>query len=283
MVLSRSVPNIVLNDGHSLPAIGLGTYLVRGGQGVDQILSAIEDGYRLIDTSTNYDSEGAVGEAIHRSGIPRSEFIVTSKLPGKYHHYQDAMMMIQESIFRMGIDYLDLYLIHWPLPKRDHYVEAWKALVDAQKLGLIRSIGVSNFLPEHLDRIINESGVTPAVNQIEVHPYWVQEDMLAANKSRGIVSEAWSPLGRGSAALKEDIIKNLADKYGKNTGQIILRWHTQRGIIPLPKSSSLIHQRSNIDIFDFSLTSSEIEQINALNRSDGRVDGQDPNTYEEFD
>ncbi len=283
MVLSRSVPNIVLNDGHSLPAIGLGTYLVRGGQGVDQILSAIEDGYRLIDTSTNYDSEGAVGEAIRRSGIPRSEFIVTSKLPGKYHHYQDAMMMIQESIFRMGIDYLDLYLIHWPLPKRDHYVEAWKALVDAQKLGLIRSIGVSNFLPEHLDRIINESGVTPAVNQIEVHPYWVQEDMLAANKSRGIVSEAWSPLGRGSAALKEDIIKNLADKYGKNTGQIILRWHTQRGIIPLPKASSLIHQRSNIDIFDFSLTSSEIEQINALNRSDGRVDGQDPNTYEEFD
>ncbi|WOC54066.1 aldo/keto reductase [Oenococcus oeni] len=283
MVLSRSVPNIVLNDGHSLPAIGLETYLVRGGQGVDQILSAIEDGYRLIDTSTNYDSEGAVGEAIRRSGIPRSEFIVTSKLPGKYHHYQDALMMIQESIFRMGIDYLDLYLIHWPLPKRDHYVEAWKALVDAQKLGLIRSIGVSNFLPEHLDRIINESGVTPAVNQIEVHPYWVQEDMLAANKSRGIVSEAWSPLGRGSAALKEDIIKNLADKYGKNTGQIILRWHTQRGIIPLPKSSSLIHQRSNIDIFDFSLTSSEIEQINALNRSDGRVDGQDPNTYEEFD
>ncbi|MGL2318600.1 aldo/keto reductase [Oenococcus oeni] len=283
MVLSRSVPNIVLNDGHSLPAIGLGTYLVRGGQGVDQILSAIEDGYRLIDTSTNYDSEGAVGEAIRRSGIPRSEFIVTSKLPGKYHHYQDALMMIQESIFRMGIDYLDLYLIHWPLPKRDHYVEAWKALVDAQKLGLIRSIGVSNFLPEHLDRIINESGVTPAVNQIEVHPYWVQEDMLAANKSRSIVSEAWSPLGRGSAALKEDIIKNLADKYGKNTGQIILRWHTQRGIIPLPKSSSLIHQRSNIDIFDFSLTSSEIEQINALNRSDGRVDGQDPNTYEEFD
>ncbi|MHA5133623.1 aldo/keto reductase [Oenococcus oeni] len=283
MVLSRSVPNIVLNDGHSLPAIGLGTYSVRGGQGVDQILSAIEDGYRLIDTSTNYDSEGAVGEAIRRSGIPRSEFIVTSKLPGKYHHYQDALMMIQESIFRMGIDYLDLYLIHWPLPKRDHYVEAWKALVDAQKLGLIRSIGVSNFLPEHLDRIINESGVTPAVNQIEVHPYWVQEDMLAANKSRGIVSEAWSPLGRGSAALKEDIIKNLADKYGKNTGQIILRWHTQRGIIPLPKSSSLIHQRSNIDIFDFSLTSSEIEQINALNRSDGRVDGQDPNTYEEFD
>ncbi|OIL88575.1 aldo/keto reductase, partial [Oenococcus oeni] len=273
----------VLNDGHSLPAIGLGTYLVRGGQGVDQILSAIEDGYRLIDTSTNYDSEGAVGEAIRRSGISRSEFIVTSKLPGKYHHYQDALMMIQESIFRMGIDYLDLYLIHWPLPKRDHYVEAWKALVDAQKLGLIRSIGVSNFLPEHLDRIINESGVTPAVNQIEVHPYWVQEDMLAANKSRGIVSEAWSPLGRGSAALKEDIIKNLADKYGKNTGQIILRWHIQRGIIPLPKSSSLIHQRSNIDIFDFSLTSSEIEQINALNRSDGRVDGQDPNTYEEFD
>ncbi|WP_233449233.1 aldo/keto reductase [Levilactobacillus suantsaii] len=261
----------------------MGTYQVRGGQGVNQILAAIRDGYRSLDTATNYDNEGAVGEAIRRSGLPRSAFFVTSKLPGKYHQYDDATISIQESLYRMGLDYFDLFLIHWPLPKRDHYVEAWRAMIDAQKRGLIRSIGVSNFEPEHLDRIIKETGVTPAVNQIEVHPYWVQERMRKADLERGIVTEAWSPLGRGSAALQEPMIKQLAEKYQKNVGQIILRWHTQRGIVPIPKAQHLQHQRANIDIFDFSLTKDEIEAINALSKPDGRVDGQDPNVYEEFE
>ena len=274
---------ITMKDGHQIPAVGLGTYQIRGGEGLDQILTAIQDGYRLLDTSTNYDSEGIVGEAIRRSGIPRSEFFVTTKLPGKYHHYEDALMMIQESLFRMGLDYFDLYLIHWPLPKRGLYVEAWKAMVTAQKLGLIRSIGVSNFEPEHLDKIIDETGVTPAINQIEIHPYWVQERMVEADKERGILTEAWSPLGRGSDALKEAVITELAEKYGKTSAQVILRWHAQRGIIPIPKSRNLQHQRENLAIIDFELTQTEIERINLLEKADGRIEGQDPNEYEEFD
>lgn len=276
-------PLMTMNDGHQIPAVGLGTYQIRGGEGLDQILTAIQDGYRLLDTSTNYDSEGIVGEAIRRSGVPRSEFFVTTKLPGKYHHYEDALMMIQESLFRMGLDYFDLYLIHWPLPKRGLYVEAWKAMVTAQKLGLIRSIGVSNFEPEHLDKIIDETGVAPAVNQIEIHPYWVQERMVKANQERGIITEAWSPLGRGSDALKEAVITELAEKYGKTSAQIILRWHAQRGIIPIPKSRNLQHQRENLAIFDFELTQTEIERINLLEKANGRIEGQDPNEYEEFD
>lgn len=277
------IPSLLLNDGHYIPAIGLGTYQIRGGQGIDQILSAIQDGYRLLDTSTNYDSEGIVGEAIRRSGVPRAEFFVTTKLPGKYHHFNDTLDSIQESLCRMGLTYFDLYLIHWPLPKRGLYLEAWKAMVEAQKLGLIRSIGVSNFEPQHLNRIIKETGVVPAVNQIEVHPYWVQERMLQANQKLGIITEAWSPLGRGSAALNEQIIIDLAEKYQKSPAQIILRWHNQRGILPIPKSSSLIHQRQNLDIFDFKLTNDELLKINSLEKADGRIDGQDPNEYEEFD
>jgi 2,5-diketo-D-gluconate reductase A len=278
-----NIPLLTLNDGTLLPALGLGTYQIKGGQGINQLIAAIADGYRLIDSSTNYDNEGIVGEAIRRSGIPRSEFFVTSKLPGKYHAYEDALNSIQESLARMGLDYFDLFLIHWPLPKRDKYVEAWKALVTAQKMGLIRSIGVSNFEPEHLDRIIEETGVTPAINQIEIHPYWVQERMVAENNKRGIITEAWSPLGRGSAALKEPIILQLAEKYQKSPVQIILRWHIDRGILPLPKSRNLSHQRDNLAVFDFSLTDDEIKQINQLSKPDGRIDGQDPNEYEEFE
>ncbi|WP_281165401.1 aldo/keto reductase [Liquorilactobacillus sicerae] len=277
------IPSLLLNDGHYIPAIGLGTYQIRGGQGIDQILSAIQDGYRLLDTSTNYDSEGIVGEAIRRSGIPRAEFFVTTKLPGKYHHFNDTLDSIQESLCRMGLTYFDLYLIHWPLPKRDLYPEAWKAMIEAQKLGLIRSIGVSNFEPQHLNRIIKETGVVPAVNQIEVHPYWVQKRMLQADQKLGIITEAWSPLGRGNAALNEQVIVDLAEKYQKSPAQIILRWHNQRGILPIPKSSSLIHQRQNLDIFDFKLTNDEISKINSLEKAAGRIDGQDPNEYEEFD
>lgn len=277
------IPEITLNDGYKMASIQFGTFQMRGGEGLQQTLAAIKDGYRGLDTATNYDNEGMVGEAIRRSGIPRSEFFVTSKLPGKYHQYDEATKAIQESLYRLGLDYLDLYLIHWPLPKRDHYVEAFQAMIDAKKRGLIRSIGVSNFEPEHLDRLIKETGVTPAVNQIEVHPYWNNERMLKADKERGIVTEAWSPLGRGSAALKEPIIQELAKKYNKNVGQIILKWHNQRGIIPVPRSSNLVHQRANKDIFDFKLTDEEMKAINALTKPDGRVDGQDPKVYEEFE
>lgn len=278
-----SIPNITLNDGHQLPNLGLGTYQLKGGAGFQQILAAIKSGYRLIDSATNYDNEGIVGKAIRHSGVPRSEFFITSKLPGKYHDYESARDAIQESLARMGIDYFDLFIIHWPLPKRGLYVEAWQALVDAQKQGLIRSIGVSNFEPEHLDRIIEETGVKPAVNQIEIHPYWVQEDNVLENLRHGIKVEAWSPLGRGSAALKEPVIQKIAEKYGKSTSQIITRWHIDRGIIPVLRSSNPAHQREDLDVFDFELENNEIAAINDLNREDGRIDGQDPNEYEEFE
>ena len=247
------------------------------------MLAAIQSGYRLIDSATNYDNEGIVGEAIRRSGIPRSEFFITSKLPGKYHGYEDALMAVQESLARMGLDYFDLFIIHWPLPKRDKYVEAWQALVTAQKLGLIRSIGVSNFEPEHLDRIIAETGVTPAVNQIEIHPYWVQEQNLLENEKRGILVEAWSPLGRGSASMREQVVIDIANKYGKTPSQIITRWHIDRGIVPILRSTNPVHQRENAAVFDFALTTDEIAAINGLNKPDGRIDGQDPNEYEEFE
>lgn len=272
-----------LNDGHSLPKVGLGTFQIRGYEGVEQILTAIQSGYRLLDTSTNYNNEGAVGEAIHRSGIPRSSFFVTTKLPGKYHRFEDALKMLEESLLRMKLDYVDLYLIHWPLPKQDNYVEAWEALVTAKKRSLVRSIGVSNFEEEHLKRIIQHTGVTPAVNQNEVHPYWPQNELVQVNRRYGILTEAWSPLGRGSKELEEPLLTKLAQKYGKNTGQIILRWQIERGILPIVKAVSPVHQRQNLDIFDFALTTEEIEQINQLQRPDGRVDGQDPKTYEEFE
>lgn len=278
-----SIPEVTLNDGHKLPNLGLGTYQLKGGSGLQQVLAAIKSGYRLIDSATNYDNEGIVGKAIRMSGVPRAEFFVTSKLPGKYHDYESARDAIQESLARMGLDYFDLFIIHWPLPKRGLYVEAWQALVDAQKQGLIRSIGVSNFEPEHLDRIIEKTGVTPAVNQIELHPYWVQEENLLENLRRGIKVEAWSPLGRGSSALKEPVVQEIADKYGKSTSQIITRWHLDRGIISVLRSSNPAHQRENLDVFDFELTNSEIAAINDLNREDGRIDGQDPNEYEEFE
>lgn len=277
------IPQITLNDGYTMDAIQFGTFKIRGGEGLQETLAAIKDGYRSLDTATNYDNERMVGEAIRHSGIPRADFFITSKLPGKYHQYDEATKAIQESLYRLGLDYLGLYLIHWPLPKRDHYVEAFQAMIDAQKRGLIRSIGVSNFEPEHLDRLVNETGITPAVNQIEVHPYWNNARMLKADQERGIVTEAWSPLGRGSAALQEPIIQDLAKKYGKNSGQIILKWHTQRGIIPVPRSSNLIHQHANKDLFDFELTEEEVKAINGLTKAAGRVDGQDPNVYEEFD
>lgn len=280
---NQMIPEITLNDGYKMASIQFGTFQIRGGEGLQQTLAAVKDGYRGLDTATNYDNEGMVGEAIRRSGIPRSEFFVTSKLPGKYHQYDEATKAIQESLYRLGLDYLDLYLIHWPLPKRDHYVEAFQAMIDAKKRGLIRSIGVSNFEPEHLDRLIKETGVTPTVNQIEAHPYWNNERMLKADQERGIATEAWSPLGRGSAALKEPIVQELAKKYDKNVGQIILKWHNQRGIIPVPRSSNLVHQSANKDIFDFKLTDEEMKEINALTKPDGRVDGQDPKVYEEFD
>ena len=276
------IPQVLLNDGLKLPAIGLGTYNLRGAAGVQAMTSAIDIGYRLLDSAFNYENEGAVGEAVRRSSVPRDQLFITSKLPGRHHAYDKALYTIQESLYRTKLDCYDLFLIHWPNPKQDIYVEAWQALIDAKKWGLIRSIGVCNFLPEHLDRLTKETGVTPSINQIELHPHFSQTEQLAYDKEQGIVTESWSPLGRASNVLQNETIQGIAEAHGKTISQIILRWHIQLGALPIPKSSSPQRQLENIQIFDFELTNQEMEQIASLTKADGRIANQDPAEYEEF-
>lgn len=274
-----------LNDGKQLPVIGLGTVHIQGATGLESILTALDAGYRLIDTSTNYHNEGMVGAAIRRTPISRHEILVTSKLPGLAHQYDMAIKLIQESLYRTGLDYFDIYLIHWPLPKRDLYVEAWQALIDAQKFGLIRSIGVSNFTREHLNRIIAETGVTPSINQIERHPYFNNLEIVRANNELGILTQAWSPFGRDKLNVLEDpVIKELAMKYDKEPSQIVIRWNLQQNVQPIVKAASAKHQLANLDVLDFELQGSDMEKINALDRGEaGRIAGQDPDEYEEFE
>lgn len=276
------VPPVNLNDGSALPALGLGTYSLDGEAGVDAIAAALGAGYRLLDTAVNYGNEETVGEALRRSGLPRDEVRITSKIPGRHHGYDDAVASTKESLQRLGLAYLDLHLIHWPNPRVGRYVEAWQALVDLQAKGLVRSIGVSNFTEQHLDTIIGQTGVTPAVNQIELHPYFPQEDMRAVNAARGIVTESWSPMGKRQAPFGEAPIVAAAEAHGVSPGQVILRWHVQLGALPIPKSATPERQRENLDVFGFELTDEEMAAITALGRPDGRLFGGDPDTHEEM-
>lgn len=276
------VETYTLRDGLTVPKVGFGTYKLNGAHGVQVIDSAIDRGYRLLDTAFNYENEGAVGEAVRRSSVPRSELLISSKLPGRHHTYEEAIATIQESLYRAGLDYYDLYLIHWPNPKEDHYVEAWQALIDAQKLGLIRSIGVSNFLPEHLDRLEKETGVLPVINQVELHPYFNQQAQRDYDQAHGILTQDWSPIGRASEMLQNPTLQTIATKYRKNVGQLILRWEVQLGTLPIPKSSTPSRQAGNLDIFDFEIAESDMATINGLSTADGRLKNQDPAVYQEF-
>lgn len=276
-----SIPTQTLNDANTLPAIGFGTYPLKGPDGIEAITSALDCGYRLLDTALNYGNETEVGEAIRRSGLVRDEIQVASKLPGRHHAYDEAVASLRGSLERLGLDHLDLYLIHWPNPSVDRYAEAWRALVDLQKEGLVRSIGVSNFTEKHLHRIIDDTGVTPAVNQIELHPYFPQVEMRAVNARLGILTESWSPLGKRQAPFTEPPVAAAAQAHGVTPGQVILRWHVQLGAIPIPKSATPERQRQNLDVFGFSLTDEEMTAITALGRSDGRLFGGDPDTHEE--
>jgi 2,5-diketo-D-gluconate reductase A len=271
-----------LNDGQQLPAIGFGTYPLTGEDGIEAITSAIEVGYRLLDTAVNYENEREVGEAIRRSGVPREELLVCSKLPGRHHGYDDAVASVRGSLERLGLDRLDLHLIHWPNPGRGRYAEAWRALVDLQREGLVTSIGVSNFTEAHLRRVIDETGVTPAVNQIELHPYFPQEEMRRVNADLGIVTESWSPLGKRQAPFTEAPVAQAAERLGVTPGQVILRWQVQLGALPIPKSATPSRQRENLDVLGFELTDDEVAAITALGRPDGRLFGGDPETHEEM-
>ena len=276
------IPNVALNDGATMPAIGFGTYKLNGAQGVTDMVSALHTGYTLLDSAFNYENEGAVGAAIRKAGLPRETLRVTSKLPGRHHHFDEAIATVEESLYRAQLDYYDQYLIHWPNPSKDLYVEAWTALIEARKRGLVRSIGVCNFLPAHLERIIAETGVTPAVNQIELHPYFPQAEQRAFNAAHGIATQSWSPLGRASHMLQDPVLQALAARIGKSIVQVILRWHIQLDAVPLPKATSPARQLENLSLFDFELSADDMAQIATLARPDGRTFGQDPATYEEF-
>lgn len=280
--MNQVISEIRLNDGLTLPTLGLGTYKLNGNEGANAIKQAIDIGYRLIDTAYNYENEGTVGEAVRRSSVPRAELRITSKLPGRYQTYDKAIVTIQESLYRANLDYYDLYLIHWPNPKQDLYVEAWQALIDAKKQGLIRSIGVCNFLPEHLERLQKETGVLPSLNQIELHPFFNQEEQRQWHEKHNVKTESWSPIARANELLENEVLQQIADQHGKSISQVILRWHIQLGAIPIPKSASPERQLENISIFDFTLNEEEMERIATLTRPDGRLKNQDPAFYEEF-
>ncbi|GAA3590883.1 aldo/keto reductase [Klugiella xanthotipulae] len=279
--MSVHLPRYALNDGNSLPQIGFGTYPLLGEAGVTAIQSAIDAGYTLIDTAVNYQNEGAVGEAIRRSGVDRAALQVATKLPGRYHEFNSAIDSAHESLWRLGLEYVDLYVIHWPNPAVGNYVEAWRALIRLQEEGLARSIGVSNFTAEHLGRIIEQTGIRPAVNQVELHPYFPQVELRAVHAELGIQTESWSPLGKRKAPYGERVIVEAARAHEVTPAQVILRWQTQIGSLPIPKSATPERQRQNLDLFGFELSEGEIAAITALGRPDGRLFGGDPDTHEE--
>ncbi len=269
------------HDGLELPAIGFGTYNLRGSAGADAIAGAIERGYTLLDSAFNYENEGCLGEGIRRSGARREDVIVNSKLPGRYQDHDMAVVTIEESLYRLGLDYIDLYLIHWPNPKVGKYVEAWGALIEAKKAGLLKHIGVCNFLPEHLTTLEKETGVMPEVNQIELHPLFPQVEQVEFDKAHGIITEAWSPLVRGGV-LDDPVITQIAEKHGATPGQVVLAWDIAREILPIPKAASPVRQIENLGALDVTLDADDVAAITALGRPDGRMKGQDPAIYEEF-
>lgn len=277
-----TIPTLTLNDGTTFPAITFGTYKLNGAAGVEAMKSALSVGYDALDSAFNYENEGAVGRAARDSGRDRKDLRIASKLPGRHHAYDEALATIEESLYRAQLDYYDLYYIHWPNPKQDKYVEAWKALIEVKKRGQIRSIAVCNFLPEHLERLEAETGVLPSVNQIELHPYFPQDEMRKWNQDHGILTQAWSPLGRASDLLTNPLLEKIAKRVGKGVGQVILRWHHQLGSVPIPKSATPERQIENMSIFDFTLTDEDMATIATLARPNGRLKNQNPAVYEEF-
>ncbi len=271
-----------LTDGTSAPLVGFGTYPLRGEDGIAAMVSALEAGYRWLDTAVNYENETEVGEALRRSGVPRDEVRVATKVPGRFHAHDLALQSLRDSAERLGLEQIDVALIHWPNPSQDLYPQAWAALVEAQRAGLVRTIGVSNFTEQHLARIVEETGVTPALNQLELHPRFPQEEMRAVHERLGILTQAWSPLGKREAPFEEEAVAAAAATHDVTPGQVVLRWHVQLGSMPLPKSATPARQRENLDVTGFALTDDEVAAITALGRPDGRLFGGDPDTHEEM-
>jgi 2,5-diketo-D-gluconate reductase A len=270
-------PTVRLNTGTSMPQLGFGVFQVPNDQATVAVLAALEAGYRSIDTAAMYRNEAGVAKALAQSGIPRRDLFITTKLNNDAHGAAEAQRAFEESLTRLGLDYLDLYLIHWPMPKQDRYVETWRALEKIHREGPARAIGVSNFQIGHLNRLFKETEVMPAVNQIELHPYLTQEPLREFHARHGIATESWSPLAKGGELLSDPVIIGLADKYGKSPAQIVIRWHLQLGNIVIPKSVTPERIKENIDVFDFELADDDVVSISELNR-DERT-GPDPDIW----
>ncbi|MBA9004356.1 aldo/keto reductase [Thermomonospora cellulosilytica] len=271
-----SVPDVTLNNGVRMPQLGFGVFQVPPGEAESAVRTALEAGYRSIDTAAIYGNEEEVGKAIRASGLPREEVFVTTKLWNSDQRYDAALAAFDRSMGRLGLDVLDLYLIHWPMPARDLYMDAWRALRRLYEDGRVRAIGVSNFTVETLRRVIDESGIVPAVNQIELHPRLAQAELRAFHAEHGIATESWGPLGQGKGLLEDPVLTRLADKHRRTPAQIVLRWHLQLGCIVIPKSVTPSRIAENIDVFGFELDEEDMAEIATLDT--GERLGFDPET-----
>ena len=276
--IMTTIPLIKLANGVKMPQLGLGVYQVKEGAEVEQaVTAAIDAGYRLIDTAALYGNEVGVGNAIKKSSVPREELFITTKLWNTNQGYDATLKAFEKSLEKLGLDYIDLYLIHWPSPQRSLYVETWKAFEELYKKGRVKAIGVSNFHPEHLDILLKEATIIPMVNQIELHPYLQQHEIADYNQAHGILTESWSPIGGGGGSLLSDpTFKTIGDAYGKSPAQVVIRWHVQHGYIVIPKSSNPLRITENANVFDFELSDKDMAKIDKLNK-DERV-GPDPRT-----
>ncbi len=270
------VPNVTLRPEVEIPQLGYGVFQVPPKETEVAVARALQAGYRHIDTAAAYKNEGAVGQAIHASGIPREEIFVTTKCFNDDHGHDKAKRACKASLERLELEHIDLYLIHWPVPSHDLYVETWQAFIELQAEGLVRAIGVSNFQPAHLERIVAETGVVPAINQVELHPYFQQTGLRHEHEQLGIATEAWSPLGQG-LELEDPSIVAIAEAHGKTPAQAIIRWHLQLGNVVIPKSVTPERIEENFDVFDFELSADEMERIRELD--EGRRIGPDPDTF----
>jgi len=273
-----TVPAISLNDGHAIPQLGFGVFQIEPRDTVEATTRALEIGYRHIDTAEMYGNEQEVGRAVARSGLDRSEVFVTSKLNNGFHRPDDARTAFDETLRRLAFDYVDLFLIHWPLPTLydGDFVSTWQTLIEFHRDGRARSIGVSNFQPHHLDRLLAETEVAPAVNQIEVHPFLTQEPLREFNRTHGIATEAWSPIARGKV-VDDPVIIGVAGEVGRTPAQVVLRWHLQRGDVVFPKSVQRARVEENFALFDFTLDDSQMDRLSGLNRNERT--GPDPDTF----
>jgi 2,5-diketo-D-gluconate reductase A len=270
------VPRVNLGGGSLIPQLGFGVFQVPPKDTCEAVERALEAGYRHIDTAAAYRNEPEVGEAIRASGIEREQIFLTTKCWNDDQGYESARHACKASLERLELAHLDLYLIHWPVPAHDRYVETWQAFIDLRHEGLVRAIGVSNFQPVHLERIIRETGVTPAINQVELHPYFQQLGLRHEHEQLGIVTEAWSPLAQG-AVLDDPVIVGIAEAHGKTPAQVVIRWHLQLGNVVIPKSVTPERIKDNFDVFDFELSADQMGAIDELDA--GRRTGPDPNTF----